>query len=1001
MKKLCAIYLMLLLFSTASSSGQSLSLKFRSYTTNEGLSQGTIFSMAQDKQGFIWLGTADGLNRFDGYNFRVYKDSLVSPSIRKMIAGPDDKIYLGTPQHQIASFDLVQEKYKLLLTNPNDPVSDSRPSFIDAQNNLLFTNDSSIYKYNISSGLLAKKSFPGTVIYSTYCNQEIYVVQYRGRIAVLDPVTLEVKREMPISPGKNIIVAYSYADTDSSLWVSGHTGDFYNIDLISSKIKSYEIPASTDPVAALCFLRKGDRLYMGTEKKGLLVFDIKKEVFLSLNSGSNPSEQILGGRISALFLDKTDNLWVASDPYGVSIADLKEPKFKKINTSEGPGFTLRNNFVKAVFKDSTHFYSGYYRDGFDKIELTTGKTESFKKSGKTGALLDDVVLAIEKDKYNNLWIGTEGGLQKLSANSNVFENYSIPNDVLRVDFIKALPDGDILISLHKNMGIFIRKGNQYRFRLIPEFDNSWITHLHAGPSGKIWASGQKGLFSVTLEKKDNFYSYKVKKELMQYGRIKASFEKKADEVWVATLTGLVKYDPLTNTSKRYNEKDGMANSFVYGLFPDKFGRIWMSTNKGLACFDPKKETFRNYTEQDGLQGNEFNTNVFALQPDGEMIFGGLGGFNYFYPEQVTDNLFAPQASLTSIKLFDEFMALDTSIEYKKYLALPYYSNTLSFEFSGLEYTSPDQNQYAYQMQGVDRDWVYCGKKRFARYAGLSPGNYIFRVKASNSDGIWADKPVELHIAITPPFWRTTAFILLLASTLVILSYISIRIYTRRQLRIQLREAELEQNARLNAIVETEDKERKRIASELHDGLGQMLSTARLNVSGLQGISSDEDQVLVKKSLKIIDDACEEVRHISHNMMPGALIQMGLIPALEDLFDNINSSKLLQIHFTHNLEAPIGESKEITVYRIVQEILNNTIKHAKATNVHISILKNNNILELEIKDDGIGFSTGTIKESTGIGWKNIYSRVSMLNGNIQVDSAGGMGTRVNIQLEYKS
>lgn len=441
----------------------------------------------------------------------------------------------------------------------------------------------------------------------------------------------------------------------------------------------------------------------------------------------------------------------------------------------------------------------------------------------------------------------------------------------------------------------------------------------------------------------------------------------------------------------------MANSFVYGVLPDRSGRLWLSSNKGLSCFDPVKETFRNYTEQDGLQGNEFNTNVFALQPDGEMIFGGLGGFNYFYPEKVTDNGFAPQVDITSAKLFDDTLTLDTSIEYKKHIQLPYYNNTLSFEFAALEYTSPEQNLYAYKLEGVDRDWVYCGKKRFARYAGLDPGTYIFRVKASNNNGVWTDRPAELVINILPPFWKTTAFLLALAVAGILLSYLSVRFYTQRQLRIRIREVELEQNARLNAVVETEDKERKRIARELHDGLGQMLSAARLNVSGLDTAVSDDDKALVKRSLKILDDACDEVRHISHNMMPGSLIQMGLIPALEDLFETINSSHVLRIYFTSDLQASIGESKEINIYRIIQEILNNTIKHAKANTVHISITKKNDLVDIEIKDDGIGFSQEKLKDGTGIGWKNIYSRVAMVNGGIRVDSEAGKGVTVNIQI----
>lgn len=526
MKKLYPLFLLCAtFFSAALSFGQVQTLKFRSYTINEDLSQGTIFDISQDKHGFIWLGTADGLNRFDGYNFKVYKDSLVSPATRRMIPAGNEKIYLGTTQFQIAEFDQLHERYKLLITNPIERIGDSRLSFIDSGNNLWYTNDSSVYRYTINSGALTKKSFGGeSIIYCNRFNREVYTISYRGKISVLDPVSLELKRTFQISPDKKFSIGGCYMDADSILWISGQAGDFYSLNPATSEIKAYRLPAPG--IIVLCFVQKGNMLFMGTEKNGLLLFDVKKESFLPLSFSTKPSEQLLGGRVSALFLDNTDNLWVACDPYGVSVADLKEPKFKKINTGEGPGFVLRNNFVKSVFKDSTHFYVGYFRDGFDKIELSSGKVQSFKKNEKPGNLLDDVVHALEKDSYGNLWVGTENSLQKLSPNSNILENYSTPNNILRSDFIKALPNGDVMVSLIRNMGIFIRSGNKYNFQYIPAFDDTWVTHLDMGSSGNVWVSTQTGLYSLLLEKKDSIYSYKVKRELMQYGRVKNPATKK-------------------------------------------------------------------------------------------------------------------------------------------------------------------------------------------------------------------------------------------------------------------------------------------------------------------------------------------------------------------------------------------------------------------------------------------------------------------------------------------
>jgi two-component system, NarL family, sensor kinase len=230
------------------------------------------------------------------------------------------------------------------------------------------------------------------------------------------------------------------------------------------------------------------------------------------------------------------------------------------------------------------------------------------------------------------------------------------------------------------------------------------------------------------------------------------------------------------------------------------------------------------------------------------------------------------------------------------------------------------------------------------------------------------------------------------------------IYNRRKLKqkaMHLAELGEQEKLRFKAVIDAEEKERSRIAQELHDGLGQLLSTARLNVAGLEDSVIKEDKPYLDKSLKIIDEACTEIRNISHNMMPNALIRMGLISAIRELVENINTSKVLKIDFSTNVSGSLGKSLDITIYRIVQEILNNMIRHSKANLINMEINKTNNNLLISMRDNGIGFNTDDLKESTGLGWKNIFSRVSMLNGTIELDSKPKEGTIVYINLELKN
>jgi two-component system, NarL family, sensor kinase len=237
----------------------------------------------------------------------------------------------------------------------------------------------------------------------------------------------------------------------------------------------------------------------------------------------------------------------------------------------------------------------------------------------------------------------------------------------------------------------------------------------------------------------------------------------------------------------------------------------------------------------------------------------------------------------------------------------------------------------------------------------------------------------------------------------LLAATSFFVYNRRKLKQKaLHQAEIaeQEKIRFKAIIEAEEKERGRIAQELHDGLGQMLSTARLNVAGLEDSVVEEDKQYLEKSLKIIDDACVEVRNISHNMMPNALMRLGLISAIRELVNNVNSSKTLKIDFSSNVKESLGKSLDITIYRIVQEVLNNMIKHAKADHINLDLNRNGKNLIINIKDNGIGFNTDELKESKGMGWKNIFSRVSMLNGTIELNSKPKEGTIVYINLTLK-
>jgi signal transduction histidine kinase len=479
------------------------------------------------------------------------------------------------------------------------------------------------------------------------------------------------------------------------------------------------------------------------------------------------------------------------------------------------------------------------------------------------------------------------------------------------------------------------------------------------------------------------------------------YEDYAGNIWLATIQGLNRYVPGKDYFEKFTNLTYLEKGFLYHIMGDKNDVLWITCTNGLVRFDQKADSNHRSKlfefENNGLFENIYPYSFF-INKRGEIYIGGKYGVNNGYYKfnsvnlQINKNI--PTLVLTNFLVKNEKFNTDITISAKKRLLLKHDQNFFSFEFAALDYTDPEKNQYAYYLEGFENDWNYSGNRNYANYTGVPPGKYTFHVKGSNNDGYWNETGVSIALTILPPNWRTWWAYALYGLSFLIILFSLFYIYLRRQQLLHDVE-QLKREKKLMAarsLIEGQEEERKRIAEELHDGLGVLLSAAKIQVSSIN-LVSEEEKPLIEKAGKLLERASKDVRKISHNMMPGLLTNFGLFEALRDLVENVNDAK--QIAASINIigtEKRLPDNKEIMLYRIIQELINNTLKHAGAKTITIEVLIQPDQLEITYKDDGKGFDIRTTRSLKSIGLQSIHSRIDFLGGKLTFESEKDKGAK---------
>ncbi len=824
-------------------------IKFDHVTVEKGLSQSTVTCILQDSIGFMWFGTKDGLNKYDGNTFKPFisnPDDPQSLSNSEIEAIHEDKsgiLWVAT-RNGLNRFDPQTEKFTHYKNDPNDPNSlshnDIRAMYEDKWGNLwIGTFGGGLNKFDPKKGTFTRyrhdpqnpNSLRSDLVRAIWGEKSgiLWIGTNGGGLNKFDSQKEAFTHYRP-EPGNpkslsSNTVLSMYKDKSGILWIGTVLG-LNRFDPGTETFTRYkhdpQNPNSliSDYVYSL-YEDKSGNLWIGTTL-GLNRLDGQRDKFYCYKHEPNDPKSLTNDYILSIYEDRSGALWIGPWGSGLNKFDRKMQKFIYYQSDpNNPTNSLSHNFVWCIFEDREGMlWIGTDGGGLNKFDPNNELFTCYKLDRQNpNSLSSDFVYSIHEDKWGMLWIGTTLGLNKFDRQKNTFTLYQEepqnPNSLSHNYILKVYEDQSGIFWIGTFGGGLTKfepdKEKFTRYKADANNPNSLsnndIRTIYGDRSGTLWIGTFGGGLNEFDPKKEIFKCYKKDPDnpnSLASNEINSIYEDQRGILWIGTWGGgLNKFDRQKGIFTAYTRKDGLPNDNIYGILEDSQGNLWISTSKGLARFNPRTGSCRNYHPRDGLQGYEFNCGAYYKSKSGEMFFGGVTGFNRFYPERIEDNLYMPPIVITDFKIFNRSVGIGKNsplkehISYTKEIVLSYANDNISFEFAALDYTDSERNQYKYLLEGFNPDWIDLGPKHDITFTNLNAGTYTFRVIGSNNDGLWNEKGASVKIIITPPFWATWWFRILVALLCFGLFFVLHKIRTTR-IKQRMERRRLEQELKLKA-----------------------------------------------------------------------------------------------------------------------------------------------------------------------------------------------------------
>jgi ligand-binding sensor domain-containing protein/signal transduction histidine kinase/DNA-binding response OmpR family regulator len=759
-----------LLFSLAGI-GQSSSFYFKNYQVSDGLSGNATGDIVQDKKGFMWFASRNGLNRFDGKSFRIFRSkpndslSIGSNSVFSLYEDPDEKLWVGTHKG-IFIFNPLTENFTAFKAVPAGEVRCIRG---DRQGNIWLISDNRLYRYNRKTRQVKDFRLESERVISLHISPQgaVWISTGEGMAKVYDPAkglfkAYDIASLGPKNDAYNMIL---HAVGDSTLMI----GTMRRVILFNFKNGSFrdltkEMHLQGDIQIHCVFQNTDHEYWLGTES-GLYTLDLKSgKVNQIVKQYYNPYS-ITDNIVNAIFKDREGGVWISTQFGGVNYYSSQFNHFKKYFPQ--PGNSISGNLVHEICRDQyNQLWIGTEDAGLNQLDPATGRFKSFLADGKKGSITYRNLHGLVADG-DKLWIGTyEHGLDVMDLKTNKVVRHYTANAPRSFgsNFIVTLyrtRESDILVGTWSGLFKYNRSSDDFTQL---EFFNTQIQNIHEDSEGTLWvASYGHGIYYLNPKTgKKGRIQYQVNKtDGLPDNYINSLYQSKDGNFWFCTEHGLSRYNPATKKFRNYRMEDGLPDNQVFRILEDDLGSFWISTSRGLSMLDPKTGKFTNYNEANGLPSEQFNYNSAFKNSDGTLFFGTVAGLISFKPASFIRNTFVPPVYITSIQANNQDLniggkdsPLDKSPVYTKEIKLPYDRSSLSFDVAALSYVIPQMNSYMYQMEGLDQQWFTLKNNRKISFSKLLPGHYVLKIKGSNNDQLWNREETRLSITILPPWWGT-------------------------------------------------------------------------------------------------------------------------------------------------------------------------------------------------------------------------------------------------------
>jgi signal transduction histidine kinase/ligand-binding sensor domain-containing protein len=994
-------------------------LRFARLSTAEGLSQTRVAQILQDEQGFMWFGTQYGLNRYDGYNFKLFVHDPRSPNsfsgvyIDALFKDRDGKLWVGCDQF-LERLEPVTEAFTRYPVRTVSHISQ------DSFGILWLATGTGLYSLDPATGRIRQFSHdpkdPSSLSSSDIKSSgedkkgQFWVVNSEG-LDEFDRKTAKVILHIPLR--EPLTEFYFHEDRFGVFWIIYVSGNGLAVfDRKTNTLTRYSFYQQEQPSTAVTGVMamledRNGTLWFGTQGAGLLKFDRDHQRFIRYRNDPADRESLPEDHILSLFEDKEGDIWASLGSLGVTRFSTKSPPFTSLHNATTPGGT---NGVSSIYEDHQGILWLGTVEALNRIDRKARNYTSYRTSGP-GADAD--VVSICEDGLGNLWVGTfNQGLHRFAPRTghvktyrhNPADPYSLSNNIV----YRLLVDhsGTLWAATWDGLNRFDAATERFTtYKLDQQNKKLAYLDLAEDRKGDLWlGTHYSGLHHFDpATGKFTVYEHDINRPgTLSDNRVNSIHFDRSDTMWVGTQNGLNKLDPKTNTFTVYTQRDGLPGNAVSCILEDEEANLWISTNNGVARFNPQTNSVSNYSTADGLPGLDLTGWGGCFKSSsGEMFFSGFSGATAFFPAKVVGTPYTPPIVLTDFRLkglpvnIESQSPLHNSISFSRDIILSHDQNTFSLTFSALSYSDSATNRYRYRLDGLDHDWNEVGSdRRQATYTTLPPGTYTFRAQGATSNGPWSEPGVALRVDILPPWWGTSWFRALSAALFLAI------LWTAYQFRV--RQLAHQFDIRLEERV----SERTRIARDLHDTLLQSFQGLLLQFKAISyRLQPGEIKESLDAAIGEASQAITEGRDTVQGLRASTIEKNDLAEAIRAIGEELASAEASQspptIHvFVEGTPRSLHPILRDEVYRIAIEALRNAFRHAQAHKIEVDLHYGDKKFTLSVRDNGRGIDREVLSadgRKGHFGLRGMRERAKLAGGEFAIWSEVDSGTEIELTI----